>query len=340
MHFEDLALAAVQAGALPLAKALMERAQALLPDERLAFALAKAALFKVQGKPVQALAQLDAVLPQCDAEGDAKPGLRMRCNLALARAELLEVCGEPIAALQALRDWRSLQAERARRASQARYQAAQLQTELLQLQHRVEEEDSKRQAAERARALLAEAHAALQRKMEEVQALQAQLHIQATQDALTGLANRRHLNETLPSVLALALRDGTPLAVALIDLDRFKQVNDTHGHPAGDQVLAAFGLLLRQHLRKSDLAFRYGGEEFCLLMPNTPAMDAQQKLKALLTDWRAMAFALDSGAVLRLQTFSAGVTDSMSSLASPAGLLQAADARLLQAKQPRGCVVL
>ena len=61
---------------------------------------------------------------------------------------------------------------------------------------------------------------------------------------------------------------------------------------------------------------------------------------ALLTDWRAMAFALDSGAVLRLQTFSAGVTDSLSSLASPAGLLQAADARLLQAKQPRGCVVL
>lgn len=340
MHFEDLALAAVQAGALPLARALVERAQALLPDERLGFALAKAALFKVQGKPVQALAQLDAVLPQCDAEGDAKPGLRMRCNLALARAELLEVCGEPTAALQALRDWRSLQAERARRASQARYQAAQLQTELLQLQHRVEEEDSKRQAAERARAQLAEAHAALQRKMEEVQALQAQLHIQATQDTLTGLANRRHLNETLPSVLALALREGTPLAVALIDLDRFKQVNDTHGHPAGDQVLAAFGLLLRQHLRKSDLAFRYGGEEFCLLMPNTPAMDAQQKLKALLTDWRAMAFALDSGAVLRLQTFSAGVTDSLSSLASPAGLLQAADARLLQAKQPRGCVVL
>ncbi len=340
MHFEALALAAVQAHELPLALTLIERSEAHLPDERMELALAKAALSKAQGKAPRALAQLEAVSSLCEAEGDARPGLRLRCEHALARADMLQACGEPSAALQALHEWRGLQTERARRASAARYQASQLQTELLLLEQRIEEEDGKRQAAERARALLADAHAALQRKMDEVQALQAQLHIQATQDALTGLANRRHLNESLPSLLALALREATPLAVALIDLDRFKQVNDTHGHPAGDQVLAAFGLLLRQHLRKSDRAFRYGGEEFCLLMPHTSALDAQRKLQALLSDWRNTAFVLDSGAVLRLQAFSAGVTDSFSALASPAGLLKAADARLLQAKQPRGCVLL
>ena len=269
---------------------------------------------------------------------------RPRCACAAStcwwRAELHEAAGEAEAALLALREWQRLQAERAQRASTARYQAAMLQTELLQLQQRLEEHDARRQAAERARRELAEAHDKLTRKMAEVEALQAQLREQATQDVLTGLANRRHLNETLPQLLALAQREALPLGVVIIDLDHFKRVNDEHGHPAGDQLLAAFGALLRSHLRRSDQAFRYGGEEFCLLLPHTDASHAQQKTEALLADWRAQVFTLDSGARLTLQSFSAGATDSRTSPGSPAGLLRAADQLLLLAKRGQRGTVL
>ena len=158
---------------------------------------------------------------------------------------------------------------------------------------------------------MAELNAALSRKIAEVEALQCRLQELATQDALTGLANRRHLNDTLPATLALAQRDATPLAVVVIDLDHFKRVNDNHGHPVGDQLLAAFGLLLREHLRRSDLAFRYGGEEFCLLMPHTPAADAQLKVQGLLAAWRTQCFAIEGGITLTGQSFSAGITDSL-----------------------------
>jgi diguanylate cyclase (GGDEF)-like protein len=83
----------------------------------------------------------------------------------------------------------------------------------------------------------------------------------------------------------MARRDGQPLAVALIDLDHFKAVNDEHGHDAGDQVLAAFATLLQHDTRDSDVACRYGGEEFCLLMPNTPAQAALRKVEDLLQRW-------------------------------------------------------
>ena len=332
MHFDALAICAMRAGEQQLAERLLARAGSpQLPDERIERAMAEALRWRAE--PMLALRQLDAVAPLLQAEGDARPSLRMHCDHARLRAELLEAAGDPAAALAALRLWQRLQAERARLASQARYQAAMLQTELLQLQQRVEEHEAKRRAAERARAELAEANAALSRKIAEVEALQGRLQELATQDALTGLANRRHLNETLPAMLALAQRDALPLAVVVIDLDHFKRVNDTHGHPVGDQLLAAFGLLLREHLRRSDLAFRYGGEEFCLLMPHTPALDAQAKVQGLLVAWRAQRFVTDGGLELIGQSFSAGVTDSLLSTASPSGLLRAADQLLLLAKR-------
>lgn len=340
MHFEILALTALRAGDMALGERLLAAAQVSLPDDRVELQLAHALRAKLRGQPLQGLQELQQVAGLLDAEGDARPSLRQRCAHAAARAELHEAAGQPEAALLALREWQRLQAERAQRASTSRYQAAALQTELLQLQQRLEDHDSRRQAAERARAQLVEAHDRLQRKMAEVEALQAQLRAQATQDALTGLANRRHLNETLPTQIALAAREGFALAVVIIDLDHFKQVNDQHGHPAGDQLLAAFGALLRSHLRKSDQAFRYGGEEFCLLLPHTGALDAQRKTEALLADWRAQVFVLDDGVRLGEQSFSAGVTDSQISPASPSALLRAADQLLLLAKRGRRGSVL
>ena len=79
-----------------------------------------------------------------------------------------------------------------------------------------------------------------------MQALQSELEKQATRDFLTGLFNRRHLNDVLPQMLAQARREQQPLAVAIIDLDHFKAVNDRHGHVAGDTLLASFGSLLNK----------------------------------------------------------------------------------------------
>lgn len=89
----------------------------------------------------------------------------------------------------------------------------------------------------------------------------------ATTDALTGLQNRRQLETVFTHLAAAADRQGHALGVVVVDLDHFKQINDRWGHHAGDAVLVHAAGLLRDHLRKSDWAFRIGGEEFCLLLP-------------------------------------------------------------------------
>jgi len=168
--------------------------------------------------------------------------------------------------------------------------------------------------------------------MGEVQALQEALRQQATRDELTGLFNRRHLNNTLPAMWALSQRERKPLAAVIIDLDHFKRVNDEHGHDAGDRLLAAFGRVLLANLRKSDVACRYGGEEFCVLMPETDAAGARRKIVALQKRWRVES--LMQGAVGDAGTsFSAGVADSLCVSTSRQDLLKRADDELLCAKR-------
>ncbi|HUJ92660.1 MAG TPA: diguanylate cyclase [Gaiellaceae bacterium] len=99
---------------------------------------------------------------------------------------------------------------------------------------------------------------------------------QALVDGLTGVANRRRCAEALSAEVARAARHGSPLALVLADLDDFKAVNDAHGHAAGDLVLREFADVLRSTLRESDLAGRWGGEEFLLLLPGTDAAGAAQ----------------------------------------------------------------
>ncbi len=336
LHHETLALAALRAGDLALGGELVARAVAsaavILPDERVELAAAQALLARGQGDIETGLRALHSVEPLLRGQGDSRASLRMRCLHAQVRSELHEAQGDSDSALQAVREWQQLQAERARDASRARYQAAMLQTELLNLQHRLEENMAQRRAAERARAELAAANDALSRKIDEVQALQAALREQATHDALTGLANRRHLNDSLPTLIKSAQRQRSPLAVVVIDLDHFKAVNDEHGHAAGDVLLAAFGHLLRERLRGSDLPFRYGGEEFCLLLPRTSGADAHKKTQALLDEWRSKIFEVEGGA-LRGQSFSAGVAEFGATPMSAAALLNLADHALLKAKR-------
>jgi two-component system, cell cycle response regulator len=335
LHFETLALAAVRAGQTVLAEELCQRARQTgmrLADEQVELAVAEALVALARKRPEAGLLALRAVAELVDGAGDDAASLRVRCLHAQVASEVHEARGDAQAALCSMRLWQRLHALRSRHASRARYQAATLQTELLTLKHRLEEKEAERRATERSRAALAAANEALSRKVAEVQSLQAALQEQATHDALTGLANRRHLNDTLPPLLARALRERQPLAAVLIDLDRFKAVNDSHGHDVGDHLLAAFGRLLREGLRASDQAFRYGGEEFCLLMPGTRAVDAAHKVEALLARWREQVFVLDA-VTLHEQSFSAGVADTSEGPVAPAVLLKTADARLLLAKR-------
>ncbi len=104
----------------------------------------------------------------------------------------------------------------------------------------------------------------------ELAARNAELEKLARTDMLTGLANRRHADDMLRATVASARRHGRALTAALLDLDHFKSINDRYGHAAGDAVLREVGLRLASELREEDVAARWGGEEFLLLLPDTP----------------------------------------------------------------------
>lgn len=167
------------------------------------------------------------------------------------------------------------------------------------------------------------------RKAELAQALE-QNRLLATQDALTGCLNRRAMTERLGRALALTARFGTPCSVIAIDLDHFKQVNDVHGHAAGDEVLRTVAELTRGQLRDVDTLARWGGEEFLVLLPATSAADAvtcAERLQSRLAEARFPTISPD----LRL-SFSAGVT-AIGRDERLATVIDRADKAMYQAKQ-------
>ena len=129
---------------------------------------------------------------------------------------------------------------------------------------------------------LGRANKRLETKISEIEQLQAQLREQAIRDPLTGLYNRRYLDETLEREVARAKRDDLPIAILMLDIDHFKQVNDTYGHEAGDLLLKSLAGILLRESRRSDIACRFGGEEFCVIMPGVPMPVARQRAEA----WR------------------------------------------------------
>jgi diguanylate cyclase (GGDEF)-like protein len=150
----------------------------------------------------------------------------------------------------------------------------------------------------------------------------------ASTDALTGLANRRALDDTLERMVAQSLRSGTPLAAIGIDLDHFKAINDELGHEAGDEVLEAVAAALRAGTRASDFVGRWGGEEFCVLAPDTPAEGA-----VILAEGLRVAVArISLPGVKRNLSASFGVAVCPEHATSPDLLLRQADQALYAAK--------
>jgi two-component system cell cycle response regulator len=144
--------------------------------------------------------------------------------------------------------------------------------------------------------------------------------------------NRRVFEERVHDELVRAQRRGDPLSLVMIDVDHFKAVNDNYGHPAGDAALRVVATMLREAVRRTDLAARWGGEEFALALPGMSATVATTHLERLLARIAAQTIALPRGQVTRL-TISAGVACAPEDASDPAALVRVADERLLRAKR-------
>jgi two-component system cell cycle response regulator len=162
----------------------------------------------------------------------------------------------------------------------------------------------------------------------------------ATSDPLTGLFNRGYVEDRLAIELSRARRYGNVLTLAVIDADRFKALNDTHGHAAGDFVLKKISALLRDSFRQSDTTARYGGEEFVVLLPETDIEAARRKVESLRELVAATPIQLGLLAQSVQITISAGLASFPNDGDDAAELLAAADERMFRAKrQGRNLVV-
>jgi diguanylate cyclase (GGDEF)-like protein len=162
--------------------------------------------------------------------------------------------------------------------------------------------------------------------------LQESLRHQSLRDPLTGLFNRRYLEDVLLREVARMRRRNEPLSVVMIDIDHFKRFNDTHGHQGGDALLAEFGLLLSRHARDEDIAVRYGGEEFALIMPGASLEIAAERAERLRDLVKRMHVRL-SGKALGLVTLSSGVAAYPIHGSSGMAVIGEADAALYRAKR-------
>ena len=149
-------------------------------------------------------------------------------------------------------------------------------------------------------------------------------------DALTACRNRRSFDEVFPREVARAHRYDFPLALVMLDLDHFKKVNDTYGHPGGDEVLRAFAGLASRVFREADMLYRYGGEEFVAVLPHTTALGARQAAERLRRDLRNLPIRVAASTVT--VTCSIGVAELEAGDGDGQPLMERADQALYAAK--------
>jgi diguanylate cyclase (GGDEF)-like protein len=170
----------------------------------------------------------------------------------------------------------------------------------------------------------------LEVKIGEVEFLKERLQEQAIRDPLTGVFNRRFLAESLDKEISQAEREHTPVSIIMMDVDFFKNFNDTYGHKCGDVVLQDFATFLTENSRQGDIVCRYGGEEFVILMPNATLHDAYERAEAWRRDYSARVIQYDDK---RLSiSFSAGVASYPLHGVSGEAILYAADHALYLSK--------
>lgn len=174
----------------------------------------------------------------------------------------------------------------------------------------------------------------LDQKNRELEVANKRLRKLSITDGLTELYNHRHVHELLHEEFERSSRSGEPVAVTMLDLDRFKQVNDTYGHPTGDVILYETARILRDTAREIDMAGRYGGEEFIVILPNTGEEEAARFAERVRAAVEGHVYR-DDAAEVRM-TCSAGVASHPGSAAgteSPEALLKRADDALYRAKE-------
>lgn len=178
---------------------------------------------------------------------------------------------------------------------------------------------------------LENANQRLRSQLEDIHQLQIQLKEQVNRDSLTGVFNRRYLDQTLAREIAHAARSGYPLSLIMMDVDRFKSINDRFGHKMGDQVISAIGKLLQQQTRESDCVGRYGGDEFLLVMPEMPRECAFERAELWREGIKAMA--LQSGDEIVQVTISIGIATFPQDGSRVDDLVKAADDAMYKAKE-------
>ena len=149
----------------------------------------------------------------------------------------------------------------------------------------------------------------LGRSADIIESTNRRLALLATEDELTGLGNHRFLHETFKVEFRKHLDERKPLSCLMMDLDRFKRVNDTYGHPFGDYVLKHFAALVKKSIRSGDLATRYGGEEFLCILPHCDAKEARQVAERICRDTEKYPFT--NGQKLVKVTVSIGTATSL-----------------------------
>jgi two-component system cell cycle response regulator len=176
-------------------------------------------------------------------------------------------------------------------------------------------------------------HTKLKLLQDELLEKNAQLEALAITDALTGLANRRWLMTRLEEEVSRARRYKESLSVVMIDIDHFKQVNDTHGHAMGDEVLRNIGAMLKASMRTTDLAARYGGDELTLVLPHTELPAAIQVAENLRMKFSELEHQLDGISLKKTVSMGVAAREGKGDIPRAEGLLKNADEALYRAKQ-------